>query len=78
MNKMTEKELSFEEAVKSLEKVVAQLEQEDVPLEKAIELYQEGMSLSKLCDEKLQNAQDKVVKILNNNQEEPFDIQGNR
>lgn len=73
---MTEKELSFEEAVKSLEKVVAQLEQEDVPLEKAIELYQEGMSLSKLCDEKLQNAQDKVVKILNNNQEEPFDIQG--
>ena len=73
---MTEKELSFEEAVKSLEKVVAQLEQEDVPLEKAIELYQEGMSLSKLCDEKLQNAQDKVVKILNNNNEEPFDIQG--
>ncbi len=73
---MTEKELSFEDAVKSLEKVVAQLEQEDVPLEKAIELYQEGMSLSKLCDEKLQNAQDKVVKILNNNNEEPFDIQG--
>lgn len=73
---MTEEKLSFENAVKNLEEIVAKLEQEDVPLEKAIELYQKGMTLSKICDDKLEDAQDKVVKILNNNQEEPFDIQG--
>ena len=75
---MTEEELSFEDAIKQLEKIVAQLEEnEDIPLEKAINLYQEGMKLSKLCDEKLKNAQEKVTKIINDNQEEePFDLQG--
>lgn len=75
---MTEKELSFEDAIQQLEKIVAQLEEnEEIPLEKAINLYQEGMKLSQLCDEKLKNAQDKVTKIINDNQEEePFDLQG--
>lgn len=73
---MSNKELSFEDAVKKLEEIVAKLEAEDVPLEKAINFYQEGMTLSKLCDDKLQEAQEKVTKILNDNQEEPFEIQG--
>ncbi|HLR73357.1 MAG TPA: exodeoxyribonuclease VII small subunit [Pseudogracilibacillus sp.] len=75
---MTEEELSFEDAIQQLEKIVAQLEEnEEIPLEKAINLYQEGMKLSQLCDEKLKNAQDKVTKIINDNQEEePFDLQG--
>lgn len=74
---MEEEELSFEDAIKQLEKIAAQLEEnEDLPLEKAIELYQDGMKLSKLCDGKLKNAQDKVTKIINENQEEkPFDLQ---
>lgn len=76
-NKMTDEKLSFEDAMKQLEKIVSQLENnEDVPLEKAIDLYQEGMTLSKLCDDKLKEAQDKVTKILNDNQEEePFEIE---
>lgn len=75
---MTEEKLSFEDAIQQLEKIVAQLEEnEEIPLEKAINLYQEGMKLSQLCDEKLKNAQDKVTKIINDNQEEePFDLQG--
>lgn len=73
---MDENKLSFEEAVKKLEDIVAKLEEEDVPLEKAIDYYQEGMKLSKLCDEKLQEAQEKVTQILNdNNEEEPFELQ---
>jgi len=73
---MDEKKLSFEEAVKKLEDIVAKLEEENVPLEKAIDYYQEGMKLSKLCDEKLQEAQEKVTQILNdNNEEEPFELQ---
>ncbi len=57
--------LSFEEAMEKLEKIVEKLEGGDVPLEKAIEYYQEGMILSKLCSEKIKNVQDKMVKILN-------------
>lgn len=70
------KEVSFEEAVKELEHIVAKLEEEDVPLEKAIDYYQKGMTLSKLCDEKLQEAQEKVTKILNDHdEEESFELQ---
>ena len=44
---MTKKEILFDEAMLQLENIVRQLEQGDVPLENAIELYQKGMELSK-------------------------------
>jgi len=73
---MENKQLSFEDAMKNLEEIVTKLEKEEIPLEKAIDLYQEGMNLSKLCDEKLTEAQEKVTKILNeDNEEEPFNVQ---
>lgn len=62
---MENETISFESALEKLEKVVEALEKEEVPLEKAIDLYQEGMQLSKLCDEKLQNAENKMVKVMN-------------
>jgi len=69
-------ELSFEEALRQLEDIVNKLEKEDVPLEKAIDYYQEGMKLSKLCDDILQNAQEKMTQILNDeNEVEPFELQ---
>ena len=68
--------ITFEVALKKLENIVRELEKEEVPLEKAIDLYQEGMKLSKLCDEKLHKAENKMVQVLNNEGElEPFDIQ---
>ena len=70
------KTVSFEDALKKLEHIVLELEKEEVPLEKAIDLYQEGMQLSKLCDEKLQKAENKMVQVLNKEDEiEPFDLQ---
>lgn len=69
-------ELSFEEALHKLEEIVSQLEKEDVPLEKAIALYEEGMQLSKTCDAILSGAQEKMTHILNNeNKMEPFELQ---
>jgi len=69
-------ELSFEQAMKQLEDIVEKLEAGDVPLEKAIDYYQEGMQLSKLCNDKLVNVQDKMVKIMNEQGSlEPFDVQ---
>ena len=42
-------EISFEEAMAQLETIVEQLEDGDVPLEKAIDLFQQGMKLSQMC-----------------------------
>lgn len=71
-----ENELSFEQAMKQLEEIVEKLEEGDVPLEKAINYFQRGMNLSKLCSEKLTNVQSKMTEILNEHGElKPFDTQ---
>jgi exodeoxyribonuclease VII small subunit len=55
---------SFELAMEQLEKIVSQLESGDVPLEKAIELYQEGMRLSHLCGQKLEQVEKKIEMLV--------------
>ena len=70
------KNLTFEQAMTKLEEIVHKLEEEDVPLEKAIDYYQEGMKLSKLCDDILQNAQEKMANIIKEDGDTvPFDLQ---
>lgn len=54
------KELPFEAAMEKLEQIVSRLENGDVPLEQAIELYQEGMRLSRLCSQKLEQVEEKI------------------
>lgn len=56
--------LNFEEAIEKLEAIVAMLEGGDVPLEKAIELYQEGMRLSQLCGQKLEQVERKIEMLV--------------
>ncbi|MFH5184848.1 exodeoxyribonuclease VII small subunit [Paenibacillus sp. TAB 01] len=51
---------SFEQAMDKLEQIVALLESGDVPLEQAIELFQEGMKLSQLCGQKLEQVERKI------------------
>lgn len=68
--------LSFEAALEKLETIVKLLEEEDLPLEKSISYYEEGMKLTKLCDEMLKNAQDKLTYILKENEAiEPFEME---
>jgi exodeoxyribonuclease VII small subunit len=70
-------ELSFEQAMLELEKIVSKLEEGDVPLEQAIDFFQEGMKLSKLCHDKLQKVEKQMDYILREEGElEPFEIQG--
>ena len=64
---MKDKELSFEQAMEKLEAVVQQLESGDVPLEKAIELFQHGMELSHLCSGKLGQIEQKIELLLEEN-----------
>jgi exodeoxyribonuclease VII small subunit len=59
--------LSFEEAMDQLEQLVGKLENGDVPLEKAIDLFQEGMKLSHLCSQKLEQVERKIEMLVEEN-----------
>ena len=64
---MTEKavqDMSFEEAMGELERVVGQLESGSVDLEKSISLYERGAALKAHCEKKLNDAQEKVAAIV--------------
>ena len=61
---MEESKLSFDEALFQLEQVVKQLESGELPLEKSIELYKQGMMLSNTCHQKLQNIEGEVAKLV--------------
>ena len=56
-------EMSFEDAMRELEKVVSDLEQGDVPLEQSIALYERGAQLKQRCQTKLKEAEEKVALI---------------
>ncbi len=54
---------SFEASLKRLETIVESLESGGVPLEKAMELYEEGIELSKYCGEKLRATELRLKKL---------------
>lgn len=57
-------EKSFEKSLEELEYLVKELESGNVPLDDAIKKYTEAMELAKNCSDKLNNATEKVNKIL--------------
>lgn len=63
------KKKTFEENITELEKIVKELEAGSVPLDVAIEKFTEGMRLAKACGDDLNNATEKVNKILTENGE---------
>lgn len=67
MEKMT-----YEKAISRLEVIVSQLENNEIPLEDSIALFQEGIELSQYCDKKLKNIQEKVAKIYEDGQLKEF------
>ena len=65
----------FEECLDRVEKIVDELEKGDVPLDRALELFDEGMKLSGSCRKELEEAEGKVEVLLKRNgklQPEPF------
>ena len=62
-------QMSFEDALKRLEKIVADLENEEIPLEKSIELFEEGKKLSSFCMKRLQEVEKKVKVLIDENNE---------
>jgi len=51
---------SFEKNLERLDAIVRQLEDAELPLEKALELYEEGMGLSNICQQQLEAAEGRV------------------
>ena len=56
--------ITFEHAMSRLEEIIAALENNQISLEKSVDLFQEGIKLSKICSDKLAGIEDKVAKIL--------------
>jgi exodeoxyribonuclease VII small subunit len=56
--------LSFEKAMEQLEQIVQELESEELPLEKAIKKFEEGIKLSKFCNQKLEESEKKVTVLM--------------
>jgi exodeoxyribonuclease VII small subunit len=59
-----EQELGFEASLSALERIVAQLESGDLPLERALGIFEEGVGMARRCQEKLTEAERKVEMLL--------------
>ncbi len=60
---MAEKKLSYEEAMGNLEEIVKRLESDNVPLDEAVKMFEEGTRLSAYCYDMLNSAKLKVTEI---------------
>ena len=72
--------LSFEESLNELDTIVQSLEQGDLNLEESMALFERGLTLSKLSQNKLQTAEQKVKILLEQNGEpqlHDFDLSPN-
>ena len=62
---------SFEASLEALERIVQQLESGDLPLEKSLELFEQGVRLSRECQERLSQAERRIEVLLRDNQGRP-------
>ncbi len=68
----------FEQSLAELEGVVKELEKPDVPLEKAIELFEKGVKMSEACRKQLSEAETRIEMLVKKGQKveaEPFDAE---
>lgn len=65
--------LSFEESVTELENIVQNLEEGELALEDAMSLFERGLSLSQVSQEKLKDAEQKVQILMRNKNQETLE-----
>ena len=61
------KDINFEESIEKLEKIVNELENGDLNLDDSIKKFEEGMKISKECNDYLENAEKKITVLINEN-----------
>ncbi len=66
--------MTFEQALHRLEEIVEKLQTGEIELEKAYALFEEGIQLSRECEQKLNAIEQKMVQILENGQLKDFEV----
>ncbi len=66
-NKKISKSVDFEGSLKELEEIVAKMEGQELSLEAALAQFEKGISLAKQCQITLQNAKQRVDKLIEEN-----------
>ena len=72
------KEVSFEEAMKELETIATELEKGDLNLEESVAKFEEGMKLSKQCNDIIEKAEKRINILLQKDgkiEEENFEVE---
>ncbi|QZH74726.1 MAG: exodeoxyribonuclease VII small subunit [Erythrobacter sp.] len=64
-------DMTFEDALRALEDVVRRLESGDVPLDQSIALYERGEALRRVCQARLDAAQERIEKIVQGSDGKP-------
>ncbi|MBQ7010916.1 MAG: exodeoxyribonuclease VII small subunit [Clostridia bacterium] len=67
---MSDKKMSFEEAVARLDKIVRDLENGKAPLSDSLALFEEGVSLVRQCSEELDAAEKKIIELTDGDKDE--------
>jgi exodeoxyribonuclease VII small subunit len=62
----------FEGSLAALERIVRELERGDLPLERSLELFEEGVRLSRECQERLNSAERRIELLLHDNDGRPI------
>jgi len=62
---------TFEASLEALEQIVRQLESGDLPLDKSLELFEQGIRLSRECQDRLSQAERRIEILLRDNQGRP-------
>lgn len=73
------KEESFEELITKLEDITNKLESDKLSLDESVKLFEDGMKISKMCNEKLEDAEKKITILLKSDdgmKEEAFTPEG--
>ncbi|WP_425379422.1 exodeoxyribonuclease VII small subunit [Spiroplasma endosymbiont of Stenodema calcarata] len=65
---------SFEQVLEQLKEIVNNLENNQLPLDQAIDAFEAGIKLTKLAETKLQDIKDKVTKIVKDNNSTDFKV----
>ena len=56
-------EIKFEKAMSRLEKIVEELEKGELDIDKSLEIFEEGIKMSRICSKKLNEAEAKIEKL---------------
>lgn len=66
---MKEEDMNFEDAMKALEQIANELENGELSLEKSVDKFEEGIKISKKCNEILEKAEKKISILIKNGDE---------